>query len=205
VIEAVLFDLGGVLVSSPFAGFARYERAAGIPEGTLRAINATDPDTNAWARYERGEIDRIEFVRRFEVEAATRGHEIDAEAVLDALQGELLEPMVDALRRIRAVAATGLLTNNIHPLDPVSPVASVLLPLFDVVVQSSVEGVRKPDPAFYRLACDRLGVTPEACVFLDDLGVNLKPARALGMHTVKVVDPTDALRDLESLLGIALR
>jgi putative hydrolase of the HAD superfamily len=205
VIKAVLFDMGGVLVSSPFDGFARYERAAGLPAGTVRSINATDPDANAWARYERGEIDRTEFVARFEAEAAARGHRVDAHQVLAALVGQPIEAMIGALERVRAVAATALLTNNLHPHDPEAPVPRLLLPHFDVVVQSSVEGVRKPDPAFYRLACDRLEVVPSACVFLDDLGVNLKPARSIGMHTIKVVDPDAALDELAVVLGVPLR
>jgi putative hydrolase of the HAD superfamily len=205
VIRAVLFDMGGVLVSSPFAAFSRYEQRAGLPEGTIRRINATDPDTNAWARYERGEIGADQFAQRFDAEAAALGHRVDATAVLDALASEPIEVMISALPRVRAVARTALLTNNLRPLDPTTPTTRRLLPHFDVIVQSSVEGVRKPDVAFYELACARLAVAPPECVFLDDLGVNLKPARALGMHTIKVVDAAAALTELEAALEIALR
>ncbi|HEX7096687.1 MAG TPA: HAD-IA family hydrolase [Acidimicrobiales bacterium] len=204
-VKAVLFDMGGVLVTSPFAGIAAYERQAGLPEGFIRRVNATNPDSNAWACFERGELDYAEFVRRFEAEAAALGHRVDGAAVLDAMRGEPIDEMLVAVERVRDVAHTGLLTNNVRPLDPASPVALRLLPLFDVVVQSSVEGVRKPDPAFYLLACERLGVEPPDCVFLDDLGVNCKPARALGMHTIKVVDTAEALTELERVLGVTLR
>jgi putative hydrolase of the HAD superfamily len=205
VIRAVLFDMGGVLVTSPFAGFAAYEREAGLEDGLIRRINATDADGNAWAHYERGAIDRAEFVRRFEAEARELGHAVDGERVLSSLGGTVIEEMVVALERVRMVARTALLTNNLNPIDPTSPIASRLLPHFDVVVQSAVEGVRKPDPAFYLRACDRLDVEPSACVFLDDLGVNCKPARALGMTTIKVTDPLQARDELGELLGISLR
>jgi putative hydrolase of the HAD superfamily len=205
VVRAVLFDMGGVLVSSPFAGFGRYERATGLPEGLIRRINATDSHANAWACLERGEIDRDEFVVRFEAEARALGHRLDAREVLAALKGEPIAVMVDALPRVRALAATALLTNNLDPIDPASPLMRRVLPHFDVVVQSSVERVRKPDRAFYELACARLAVSPRECVFLDDLGVNLKPARELGMQTIKVVDPDDALTELQQALGAALR
>jgi putative hydrolase of the HAD superfamily len=205
VFRAVLFDMGGVLVSSPFAGFRAYEADAGLPEGTIRRVNATNPDDNAWACFERGQIGRDEFVRRFEAEALALGHAVHGERVLGALTAEIIEPMVSAVERLRAVARTGLLTNNLSPIDHTSPVAARVLPHFDVVVQSAVEGVRKPDPRFYLRACDQLAVEPAECVFLDDLGVNCKPARALGMHTIKVVDPLDALTELEALLGVALR
>jgi putative hydrolase of the HAD superfamily len=204
VIRAVLFDMGGVLVTSPFAGFAAYEREAGLEPGLIRRLNATDADTNAWSHFERGHIDRDEFVRRFEAEAAALGQAVDGAAVLASLGGTVIDAMVQALERVHEVAATGLLTNNLRPIDPSSPIATRLLPHFDVVVQSAVEGVRKPEPEFYRRACERLGVGPEQCVFLDDLGVNCKPARALGMHTIKVTDPLVARDELEQLLGISL-
>jgi putative hydrolase of the HAD superfamily len=205
VIRAVLFDMGGVLVTSPFAGFAAYERAAGLPEGLIRRINATDPDTNAWSHFERGSIDRAAFLGRFEAEAARLGHSVDGSQVLAALGGSLIEEMLVAVDRVREVAKTALLTNNLRPMDHTSPIGAQLVPRFDVIVQSAVEGIRKPDPDFYRRACDRLEVEPDECVFLDDLGINCKPARAMGMHTIKVLDPLDARDELEALLGVRLR
>jgi putative hydrolase of the HAD superfamily len=203
-VRAVLFDMGGVLVASPFAGFARYERLAGLPPGAIRGINATNPDTNAWARYESGRIDRATFCTEFEEEAAAMGLRVDAAAVLASMRGGIIPEMVRALERIHQSWRTGLLTNNLAPMDRGSDLAGVLLPHFDTVVESAVVGVRKPDAAFFRLACDALEVAPEECVFLDDLGVNCKGARALGMRTVKVVDPIGALAELEDVLGIPL-
>jgi putative hydrolase of the HAD superfamily len=203
--RAVLFDMGGVLVTSPFAGFERYERLAGLPPGTVRRINATDPDTNAWARYERGLIDRAAFCRAFEAEARALDFTVDAAAVLASMRGGVIPEMAVALERIHRVVRTALLTNNLVPMDRAGDHARALLPHVDAVVESAVVGVRKPDAAFFRLACEALDVAPEECVFLDDLGVNCKGARALGMHMIKVVEPLDALAELEAVLGIALR
>jgi putative hydrolase of the HAD superfamily len=205
VIRAVLFDMGGVLVTSPFTAFTAYEQRTGLPEGLIRRINATDPDSNAWAHFERGLIDRAEFVRRFELEAGALGHVVRGDEVLAALSGEPIDEMLIAVERVRAVARTALLTNNLSPMDHTSPIALRMASLFDVIVQSAVEGIRKPDPQFYLRACTALAVEPEECVFLDDLGVNCKPARALGMHTIKVTDPLMARAELEDLLGISLR
>ncbi|WP_420638671.1 HAD-IA family hydrolase [Candidatus Poriferisocius sp.] len=205
--EAVLFDMGGVIVEGPWEGFAAYERANGLPEGLIRQINATDPDTNAWARMERGEIGHQEFAEAFEAEAAAMGYRVDGMAVLDGLSGELRPAMAEAVRRCSRRLKTALLTNNHAPMasSERSPELAEVLGWFDVVVESAVVGVRKPEPAFYTMACETLGVEPSACVFLDDLGVNLKPARAMGMTTIKVVDPDDALTELEAAVGFSLR
>jgi putative hydrolase of the HAD superfamily len=207
-VKAALFDFGGVILSSPFEAFAEYEREQGLPEGIIRTINATDPDTNAWARLERSEVDLAGFCDLFEAEARSLGHEIDARTVIGLLAGRLRPAMVEAVRRCGERLATGLLTNNFvvtgDHVDREGEMAEVLA-LFDVVVESSKVGVRKPDPRFYELACELLGIEPVEAVFLDDLGVNLKPARAMGMRTIKVVDPDQALTDLESVVGFALR
>ena len=207
-VRAVLWDFGGVILSSPFAAFAAYERRNGLPAGLLRRINAARPDDNAWARLERGEIDIATFRRLFESEAATLGHEVDALAVLGALRGEIRPTMVAALRSVAARYRTACLTNNIRcagPADERAAAVAEVMALFDEVLESSKLGIRKPDPRFYTLACERLGVACEETVFLDDLGVNLKPARALGIRTVKVVDPETALDELEALLGHPVR
>jgi putative hydrolase of the HAD superfamily len=207
-IRAALFDFGGVILSSPFDAFADYEREHGLPEGTIRAVNATDPDANAWARLERSEIDLDGFCVQFEAEARTLGHELDARAVLGLLAGRVRPAMVEAVRRCGERLATGLLTNNFvvgaGHVDREDEMGEVLS-LFDVVVESSKVGVRKPDPRFYELACEALGIEPAEAVFLDDLGVNLKPARAMGMTTIKVLDPDTALAELESVVGFPLR
>ena len=202
-----MFDMGGVIMSGPWEGFAAYERENGLPEGLIRRINSTDPDTNAWARMERGEIGLEGFAAAFEGEAAALGYRVDGMAVISMLGVELRPAVVEAVRRCSERLKTGLLTNNWSPLasSERTPEMAELLGWFDVVVESSVVGVRKPDPAFYTLACEALGVAPAACVFLDDLGVNLKPARAMGMTTIKVVDPDDALSELEAAVGFSVR
>ena len=206
-IRAVIFDFGGVILTSPFDAFSRYETDNGLPTGLLRQLNATNPDTNAWARLERSEIDLAGFVDLFEAEAAAAGHAVDGRAVLALLAGELRPEMVEALRRCHERLTTALLTNNFMLGDgsePSGPMADVLRE-FDVIVESSQVGLRKPDPAIYHLVCDKLGVEPNEAVFLDDLGINLKPARAMGITTIKVVDPAQAIEDLEAVVGFPLR
>ena len=210
-VRAVLFDLGGVLTESPMDGFAAYEVAAGLPSGLIRRLNATDPDTNAWARFERGELDETGFTGAFEAEARAAGHRVEAARVLEALQHPPLRPaMVAAVTRLRTAGLPlGLVSNNVRPMGRTGPLGE-LLELFDVVVESSVEGIRKPEPEIYLRALARLSAAAGAdldaadCAYLDDLGVNLKPARALGMRTIKVVDPAAALDELAELTGVAL-
>jgi putative hydrolase of the HAD superfamily len=204
--RAVLFDLGGVVFDSPMGAFAEYEERAGLPSGLIRGLNATNPDSNAWARLERGEIDVDGFVEEFEAEGRAAGHEVDGRAVLEGLSGEVRPEMVEALRRLRAAGLTvAALTNNIAPLaDEHRPRWSPFLELFDLVVESSVERVRKPEPEFYQRALSRLGLDARECVYLDDLGINLKPAAAMGMHTIKVAEPEPALAELGDLLGLEL-
>jgi putative hydrolase of the HAD superfamily len=206
-IRAVIFDFGGVILTSPFEAFARYERDKGLPEGFLRDLNARNHHDNAWAKLERSEVDVDGFAALFAAEAREAGHEVDGREVLGLLLGDLRDEMVTALRRCHERLATALLTNNFVIADrsnATGPMAEVL-ELFDVVVESSRVGLRKPDPAIYHLVCEKLGVTPEEAVFLDDLGVNLKPARAMGMTTIKVVDPAEALDQLEAVVGFPLR
>jgi putative hydrolase of the HAD superfamily len=203
-ITAALFDFGGVILSSPFEAFASYERSRDLPAGFLRRVNATDPDTNAWARLERNEVGLDEFCTLFEAEARALGHRVDAREVLGLLAGELRPEMVEAVRRCGERLKTALLTNNVAGMGG-HPEGTGVLSLFDEIIESSQVGVRKPDPRFYELACERLGIEPEQAVFLDDLGVNLKPARAMGMTTIKVDDPAVAIRELEQVVGFPLR
>ncbi len=207
---AVVFDLGGVITESPMTAFTAYEAEAGLPEGLIVRLNSTDPDTNAWARYERNELDATGFTDAFEAEALTAGHRLDARRVLAALAGEVRPEMVAAVWRLRAAGLPlALLSNNVAPMERTGRLGE-LLELFDAVVESSVEGVRKPEPEIYRRALTRLSeaagreLAPSDCAYLDDLGINLKPARAMGMHTVKVTDPAAALAELSELVGLDL-
>ncbi|GAB3321201.1 HAD-IA family hydrolase [Geodermatophilus aquaeductus] len=208
--SAVVFDLGGVITESPMLAFAAYEAEAGLPDGLIRRLNSTNPDTNAWARYERNELDVEGFVDTFEAEALAAGHRVDARRVLGALAGEVRPEMVEAVRRLRAAGLPlGMLSNNVAPMERTGRLAE-LLDLFDAVVESSLEGIRKPEPEIYRRALARLNEATGRdldfadCAYLDDLGINLKPARALGMHTIKVADPAAALAELSALVGLPL-
>jgi putative hydrolase of the HAD superfamily len=209
-VSAVVFDLGGVLTESPIRSFTAYEREVGLPEGLIVRLNSTDPDTNAWARYERNELDVAGFSAAFEAEAAAAGHRVEAARVLAALRGDLRPSMVAAVQRLRAAGLPlALLSNNVAPMERTGPIGE-LLGLFDAIVESSVEGVRKPEPEIYRRALDRLSeavgrrIEATDCAYLDDLGINLKPARALGFSTIKVVEPAAALAELSELVGFPL-
>lgn len=198
--DGVIFDLGGVVCESPLHVIADHERRNGIPAGTVnRTVMETGSD-GAWARRERGELDLVAFCEAFGAECAARGADLDVAELMARIDREAVPrpAMVDAVQRVsesgRSVAA---LTNNWIPLSD-----GALTGLFDVVVESSVEGVRKPDPAIYRIVLERLATPAERTVFLDDIGGNLKPARAMGMTTIKVVDPEAALDELWTVLGL---
>ncbi|KAA0234765.1 MAG: Alpha-D-glucose 1-phosphate phosphatase YihX [Acidimicrobiales bacterium] len=210
VIKAVLFDFGGVLTTSPFEAMASYEIEHGLPAGFIRSVNATNGDANAWAKLERGEVSIEEFSDLFAEESASLGYEVPGEAVLACFSSGRLRPaMLEASRRCARVLKTGLLTNNFSAASDALPAAArefgPVLEHFDVVLESSRVGVRKPEVRFYELACEQLAIEPSEAVFLDDLGVNLKPARSMGMATIKVVDPAEAIAELEQVVGLALR
>lgn len=211
-ITAVLWDFGGVLTTSPFEAFNAYEEEAGLPPDLIRTINATDPDDNAWARLERSEVDLAGFAELFEAEAAALGHRVDGRRVIGCLSGDLRPRVVEALRRCAARLRVGCITNNVRTGGGPGMADSIdrrranaeVMALFEVVIESSRVGLRKPDPRIYELACAELGVEPEQCVYLDDLGINCKPAAALGMTAIKVVDPEQALADLEAAVGFRI-
>ena len=207
-IEAVIWDFGGVISSSPFVAFARFEAERGLPKDFLRTVNATNPHENAWARLERSELDLAGFDEAFAAESRALGHEVRGADVLPLLAGDIRPEMVEALRRIRDRMRTGCITNNFTAMD-VSPMGGLykaeIMRLFHHVIESAKAGVRKPDPRIYTMMTDALGVDPSRCVYLDDLGINLKPARDLGMRTIKVGEAAPALDELERHVGFALR
>lgn len=210
-VEAVIFDFGGVMTTSPFEAFARFERERGYPVDIIRNTNAANHLENAWAKFERAEIDLDTFDRLFAQESlALAGAAVSGRDVLPLLAGDLRPDMVEALRRIKSECKTGCITNNL-PANAIGSqggrsfyVAEVMA-LFDHVIESAKIGLRKPDPRIYRMMTDALGVSPADCVYLDDLGVNLKPARELGMTTIKVVSASQAIAELEAATGLALR
>jgi len=211
---AVIFDFGGVVTSSPFEAFNRLEKARGIPEDSVRRINSANPDGNAWALFERAEIDAAQFDMLFANEAAMLDIDLRGADVLQCLAGDIRPQVVSAIDRLRkSDFKLGCITNNVPAgkgagmaLDDAraEEIAAVMA-RFDHVIESSKAGVRKPDPRIYQMMCDALAVPPDACVYLDDLGINCKPAAVLGMAAIKVTSGPQALDDLEALIGMALR
>ena len=208
-ISAVIFDFGGVITSSPFEAFAHYEQQHGLPADIIRRTNAANHHDNAWAKFERAEIDLDTFDALFLDESRALGAAVPGRDVVKLLKGEIRPEMVEALRRIKANFKTGCITNNL-PANAMGStdgralyVAEVMV-LFDHVIESAKIGLRKPDPRIYTMMTDHLGVDPKACVYLDDLGVNLKPARDLGMRTIKVTGAAQALAELEDATGLKL-
>jgi putative hydrolase of the HAD superfamily len=206
-IQAVLWDFGGVILSSPFEAFNRYETEQGLPRDIIRQVNATNPDSNAWALLERNDISPADFDQLFAEESHALGHRIPGADVLALLAGEVRPEMVSALDHVIASGfRTACLTNNVVSTSP-DPTprqreVAAIMAKFDHVVESSKVGCRKPEPRFYEIACELLDVSPTQCVFLDDLGINLKPAASMGMRTIKVGDPSQALRELSDHLGL---
>lgn len=209
-IDAILWDFGGVLTTSPFEAFNRYESDNGLPVDFIRTINATNPETNAWARFESSQISIEEFDVEFAAESIAAGHRVPGKAVIGLLSGDVRPRMVRALELCKQHFKVACITNNVKSgkgpgmASDNERAAAVrqVMDRFDLVVESSIEGIRKPNPEIYKLTCERLDVDPSRSVFLDDLGVNLKPARALGMQTVKVVSEDQAIRELTDITGL---
>lgn len=207
----VIFDFGGVITASPFEAFNRLEEERGLPRDFVRRVNAADPDGNAWAKFERAEIDAATFDALFAEEARALGHDLEGEAVLAVLAGAIRPAMVAALDTLKAEGFTiGCITNNVPSgkgsgmarSDALAAEVAAIMARFDHVVESSKVGVRKPDPRIYRIMCEALGVDAAACVYLDDLGINCKPAAQLGMHAIKVTSGEQALKELSQILDL---
>ena len=212
-LEAVIWDFGGVVTSSPFEAFNRYEADRGFPCDTIRRINAADPDSNAWALFERAEIDAATFDAMFAEEAARIGHDIRGNDVLALLSGDIRPRMVAALDTIKAAGhKVGCITNNVpagkgagmSTSEKKAAAVADVMTRFDHIIESSKAGIRKPDPRIYTMMCEALSVAPERCIYLDDLGINCKPAAALGMRAIKVTGEDQALADLSAMTGLSL-
>ena len=210
-IKAIFWDFGGVITSSPFEAFNVFEKNNNLPSDFLRKVNSTNPDDNAWAKLERSEVNLEEFDLLFEEESNELGHAVKGKEVIALLQGQIRPEMVNALQKIKGKLIQACLTNNIQSLKKetfeennvsVSGKHEDIMKLFDFVIESSKVNLRKPDPAFYKLACEKAEIEPFEAVFLDDLGINLKPAKILGMKTIKVIDSIDALQELQKLIPI---
>ncbi len=209
-IEAVIWDFGGVLTTSPFEAFARFESERGLPADIIRRTNAANHMENAWAKFERAEVDLDTFDELFAAESLALGAEVRGKDVLPLLQGDLRPAMVEALRRVVGRFKTGCITNNL-PANAIGSASgrslylAEVMALFDHIIESAKIGLRKPDPRIYRMMTEALKVDPKNCVYLDDLGVNLKPAREMGMTTIKVVNAGQAIAELEAATGLRLR
>jgi putative hydrolase of the HAD superfamily len=210
IVEAVIWDFGGVFTTSPFEAFNRYEISHGLPKDLIRRVNATNPDSNAWALFERGEIDGAAFDQQFLEESTTLGHPVRGAEILPLLSGDVRPRMVEALLMCKQRFKIGCITNNVaHGQGPSMAAdskrashASEIMRHFHAIIESSKAGIRKPNPRIYQMMCEMLGVGPSACVYLDDLGINCKPAAQLGMVAIKVVTEEQALGDLERAIGL---
>ena len=210
-IKAVFWDFGGVITTSPFESFNRFEEKNNLPKDFLRLVNSTNPDSNAWAKLERSEVNLDEFNDLFMEESRKLGHATSGKEVIALLKGEVRPQMINALKSIKNRLVLACLTNNIQAMDKqfegnvsASGKHDEVMQLFDFVIESSKVNVRKPDPNFYLLACEKANIRPDEAIFLDDLGINLKPAKELGMRTIKVIDPDVALDELQLLLDFQL-
>ena len=210
-IKAILWDFGGVFTSSPFDAFNALEAKLGVPADFIRSVNATNPTGNAWAKFESNSVSLEEFDTLFATESAALGHRINGKDVVAVLSGSLRPRMVSVLKTCKQHFKVACITNNVKAghgpsmtkdQNKADAVAEVM-ELFDLVVESSKEGIRKPDPRIYLSTCERIGVNPKNAVFLDDLGINLKPARALGMRTIKVVSEHQAIDDLAAMTQLS--
>lgn len=209
----VIFDFGGVITSSPFEAFNRLEVERGLPRDSIRQVNSTNPDDNAWAKFERAEIDAEGFDALFAEEAAALGHTLDGASVIACLAGDVRPQMVAALDTLKAEGfGIGCITNNVkagrgaamaRSADKALQIESIMA-RFDHVIESSKAGVRKPDPRIYLMMCEALGVEPAQCIYLDDLGINCKPAAVLGMRAIKVTSGEQALKELGDILNLPL-
>ena len=213
VFKAVIFDFGGVITASPFEAFNRLEDERGLPRDFIRSVNALNPHDNAWAKFERAEIDARKFDVLFEAEAEALGHPLEGRAVLAVLSGVIRPAMVTALDQLAGAGyRLACITNNVPSGHGAGMARSgdaqdayeQVFARFEAVIESSKVGLRKPDPRIYQLMCDQLGLAPADCVYLDDLGINCKPAAALGMAAIKVTSGEQALAELGALVGIEL-
>jgi putative hydrolase of the HAD superfamily len=207
----VIFDFGGVITSSPFEAFNRMEAERGLPRDFVRRVNSANPDSNAWARFERSECTAAEFDMLFAAEAKALGHELDGSSVIACLSGDIRPAMVAALDHLKLNGfKLGCITNNVPSGKGAGMAGSAekaaaieaIMARFDYVIESSKIGIRKPDPRIYGMMCEALGVEPAQCIYLDDLGINCKPAAAMGMAAIKVTSGEEALAELYTALAL---
>lgn len=200
--KAIIWDFGGVITSSPFNAFNEFEEVNGLPKDIIRTINSENPDMNAWAQFESNSITIDQFDDLFLKEAKAKGFDIKGRDIIKLLKGSIRENMVSFLRELKSDFKLGCITNNVKPSseENTDNETKEAMSIFDHVIESSIVGIRKPNPEIYMMSCDALNVSPDQCIYLDDLGINLKPARELGMTTIKVIQPEDAIQEVRNLL-----
>ena len=200
--KAIIWDFGGVITSSPFEAFNEFEEANSLPKDIIRTINSENPDMNAWAQFESNSITIDQFDDLFLKEAKAKGFDIKGRDIIKLLKGSIRENMVSFLRELKSNFKLGCITNNVKPSseENTDNETKEAMSIFDHVIESSIVGIRKPNPEIYMMSCDALNVSPDQCIYLDDLGINLKPARELGMTTIKVIQPEDAIQEVRNLL-----
>ena len=200
--KAIIWDFGGVITSSPFDAFNEFEEVNGLPKDIIRTINSENPDMNAWAQFESNSITIDQFDDLFLKEAKAKGFDIKGRDIIKLLKGSIKENMVSFLRELKSDFKLGCITNNVKPSseENTDNETKEAMSIFDHVIESSIVGIRKPNPEIYMMSCDALNVSPDQCIYLDDLGINLKPARELGMTTIKVIQPEDAIQEVRNLL-----
>ena len=210
--SSVFWDFGGVITSSPFEAFSKFEIANQLPKDFIRKVNSTNHKSNAWAKLEQSKITLDEFDKLFREESKSLGNEVSGSEILSLLQGEVRPEMVRALEKLKAENfKLACLTNNFNSgdknqsaLDDANQERLKIMNNFDHIIESKELGIRKPDLDFYLKALEITGADPKETIFLDDLGINLKPAKELGMATIKVLDSGQALKELTDLTGINL-
>ena len=211
--SSIFWDFGGVLTTSPFEAFNKYEKSSGLPKDFIRKVNSTNPDKNAWALLEQSKISLEKFDSLFSKESNELGYKINGADVLELLQGDIRPEMVNVLRLLKEKGfQQACLTNNfdsgdkdVSPLDDANEDRAKIMDIFDFIIESKDVGVRKPDFDFYKISLEVTNANPKNIIFLDDLGINLKTAKSMGMTTIKVLNPSQAINDLEKTLGISLK
>ena len=206
-IKTIIFDFGGVITNSPIEGFKLLEEKHGYDKGIITNINMNNPDNNAWAKSERGEIDINTFLEEFEKEALSIGQKINAKEILQQLYGSLRENMINKIKLLSTSKKYKLicLTNVLKGVDIFTPKERVeavkdVMSYFDIIYESYKLNMRKPEARIYQYILKELNIEPQETVFLDDLGMNLKSAKQLGINTIKVIDPNDAIYQLDEIL-----
>ena len=205
--KAVIFDLGGVILTSPFPVFSHFERQHKLPDGAILSLIKQGGDRGAWAALERGDMDVDTFTRAFAAEARQAGIALDAAGLLHTLgeQVRIEQAMLNTAKKIRRQnLRVGVITNNWDPGNGYFKPMQDFRHEFDLIVESWLIGVRKPHQAIFARALEGLGCAPEEVVFLDDIVSNLHQPRAMGMTTLLVKNPADTILELAGLLSMDL-